>query len=136
AYRGVFGQGLWIIIGSIIAFLVGQLLDVLVFHRIKKATGEKSIWLRATGSTLVSQLVDSFIVLFIAFYLGRHIDSGQGEPWTLHQLAVTGTGNYMYKFFMAILLTPVIYLLHGWIEKYLGNDLASQMKKAAMGIGH
>ena len=133
AYRGVFGQGLWIIIGSIIAFLVGQLLDVLVFHRIKKATGEKSIWLRATGSTLVSQLVDSFIVLFIAFYLGRHIDSGQGEPWTLHQIAVTGTGNYMYKFIMAILLTPVIYLLHGWIEKYLGRDLASQMKKAAMG---
>lgn len=133
AYRGIFGQGLWIIVGSIVAFLIGQLLDVLVFHRIKKATGEKNIWLRATGSTLVSQLVDSFIVLFIAFYLGRHISSDQGEPWTLHQIAVTGTGNYIYKFAMAIVLTPVIYLLHNRIEKYLGKDLAAQMKRAAMG---
>ena len=112
--------------------LVGQILDVLIFHRIKKMTGEKNIWLRATGSTLVSQLVDSFVVLFIAFYLGRQIQSGQGEPWTLHQIAVTGTGNYIYKFVMAILLTPVIYLVHVWIEKYLGDDLATKMKSAAM----
>jgi queuosine precursor transporter len=133
AYRGIFGQGMWIIIGSIVAFLVGQLLDVMIFHRIKKATGEKNIWLRATGSTLVSQLVDSFIVLFIAFYVGRRIQAGQGDPWSLHQIAVTGTGNYIYKFLAAILLTPVIYLIHGWIERYLGHDLASKMKKAAMG---
>ena len=132
AYRGVFGQGLWIIIGSITAFLIGQLLDVLIFHRIKRVTGEKNIWLRTTGSTLVSQLVDSFVVLFIAFYLGRRIQTGQGEPWTLHQIAVTGTGNYIYKFAMAILLTPVIYLLHNWIEKYLGHDIAAKMKKSAM----
>lgn len=133
AYRGVFGQGMWIIIGSLVAFLVGQVLDVLVFHRIKKATGEKNIWLRATGSTLVSQLVDSFIVLFIAFYVGRRIQEGQGDPWTLHQIAVTGTGNYFYKFVMAILLTPLIYLIHGWIEKYLGKELSGKMKRSAMG---
>jgi uncharacterized integral membrane protein (TIGR00697 family) len=133
AYRGIFGQGMWIIIGSIIAFLIGQLLDVLIFHRIKRLTGEKNIWLRATGSTLVSQLVDSFIVLFIAFYVGRRIQTGQGDPWTLHQIAVTGTGNYIYKFAMAIILTPVIYLFHGWIEKYLGYDLSVKMKRAAMG---
>lgn len=133
AYRGIFGQGLWIIIGSLVAFLIGQVLDVLVFHRIKKATGEKRVWLRATGSTLVSQLVDSFVVLFIAFYLGRRLQDGQGEPWSLHQIAVTGTGNYIYKFIMALLLTPVIYLLHHWIEKYLGKATASKMKRAAMG---
>ena len=133
AYRGIFGQGMWIIIGSLVAFLVGQLLDVLVFHRIKKATGEKNIWLRATGSTLVSQLVDSFIVLFIAFYLGRKIQPGQGDAWSLHQVLVTGTGNYIYKFAAALLLTPVIYLVHGWIERYLGTDLAMKMKRSAMG---
>src|SRR5215204_6322356 len=132
AFRGIFGQGLWIIIGSMVAFLVGQLLDVLIFHRIKKMTGEKRIWLRATGSTLVSQLVDSFVVLFIAFYVGRRLQTGQGDPWTLHQVTVTGTGNYIYKFAMAIVLTPVIYLLHGWIENYLGHDVAAKMKKAAM----
>lgn len=132
AFRGIFGQGMWIIIGSMVAFLVGQVLDVLVFHRIKKVTGEKSIWLRATGSTLVSQLVDSFVVLFIAFYVGKRIQAGQGDPWSLHQVLVTGTGNYIYKFVVAILLTPVIYGVHVWIEKYLGHGLAAEMKNAAM----
>ncbi len=132
AFKGIFGQGLWIIIGSITAFLIGQLLDVFVFHRIKKITGEKNIWLRATGSTLVSQLVDSFVVIFIAFYVGKRIQTGQGEPWTLNQVLVTGTGNYIYKFVIAIILTPVIYLIHGWIERYLGHQNAAEMKKAAM----
>ena len=132
AFRGIFGQGMWIIIGSMVAFLVGQVLDVLVFHRIKKLTGEKRIWLRATGSTLVSQLVDSFVVLFIAFYVGKRIQSGQGDAWSMHQVLVTGTGNYIYKFVVAILLTPVIYLVHYWIEKYLGHNTAEEMKKAAM----
>src|SRR6187455_2596219 len=77
AYKGVLGQGMWIIIGSLAAFLIGQVLDVFIFHKIKKITGEKNIWLRATGSTLVSQLIDSFVVLFIAFYLGRRIQTGQ-----------------------------------------------------------
>lgn len=131
SYKRVFGQGLWIIIGSLLAFLIGQVLDVLVFHRIKKATGEKRIWLRATGSTLVSQLVDSFVVLFVAFYLGPKI---QGTAaWTPGQILTTGTGNYIYKFAVAILLTPVIYLAHGWIENYLGHETARRMKQSAMG---
>src|SRR5688572_5737193 len=67
AYNGIFGQGLGIIIASMTAFLIGQLVDVFVFHKIKRVTGEKKIWLRATGSTLVSQLIDSFVVLMIAF---------------------------------------------------------------------
>ncbi|HEX2534952.1 MAG TPA: queuosine precursor transporter [Chitinophagaceae bacterium] len=133
AFGGVFGQGLWIIVGSLVAFLIGQVLDVLVFHRIKRATGEKRIWLRATGSTLVSQLVDSFVVLFVAFYLGPRLEGDTDRAWTLHQIAVTGTGNYIYKFIVALLLTPVIYLMHGWIERYLGAAVAEKMKKSAMG---
>ena len=132
AFRGIFGQGMWIIIGSMVAFLVGQVLDVLIFHRIKKITGEKYIWLRATGSTLVSQLVDSFVVLFIAFYIGKRIQTGQGDPWSIHQVMVTGTGNYIYKFIVAIILTPVIYLVHYWIERYLGKNLAAEMKRSVM----
>src|ERR1700755_374461 len=72
AFNGIFGQGMWIILGSLVAFLVSQLIDVMVFHRIKKITGEKWIALRATGSTLVSQLIDSYIVLIIAFKFGGH----------------------------------------------------------------
>ena len=133
AFRGIFGQGLWIIIGSILAFLLSQVLDVLVFHRIKKITGEKNIWLRATGSTLVSQLIDSFVVLFIAFYIGKRLQTGQGDPWSINQVLTTGTGNYLYKFVVALIMTPVIYYIHYLIERYLGKRTAAQMKKAAMG---
>lgn len=132
AFNGIYGQGLGIIIASMTAFLVAQLIDVLVFHRIKKATGEKKIWLRATGSTLVSQLIDSFIVLLIAFYFYPALVPGQGQPWPFDQVIAICIVNYIYKFCMAILLTPVIYLVHARIEKYLGHEQAASMKKAAM----
>jgi uncharacterized integral membrane protein (TIGR00697 family) len=125
AFNGIFGQGMWIILGSLTAFLVSQIVDVTVFHRIKKVTGDKWIWLRATGSTLVSQLVDSFIVLFIAFKIGN------GWSWQL-VLAICMV-NYIYKFSMAIILTPLIYFIEKRIEKYLGHETARRMKLAAMG---
>ena len=62
AFAVTFGQGLYIIVGSLAAFLLAQITDVVVFQRIKRRTGEKKLWLRATGSTLISQLVDSFSV--------------------------------------------------------------------------
>ena len=123
AYKLVFGQGLWIIIGSLVAFLIGQLIDVAVFHRVKQATGERFIWLRATGSTLVSQFIDSFVVLFIAFYLGA--------DWGLSLVLAIGVVNYIYKFTMALVLTPVIYGAHALIEGYLGTELATDMKRRA-----
>jgi uncharacterized integral membrane protein (TIGR00697 family) len=132
AFKGVFGQGLWIIIGSLFAFLVGQILDVLIFHKIKKHTGEKQIWLRATGSTMVSQLIDSFIVLLIAFYIGPRIEGVIEKQWSFQQVMITGTGNYIYKFVIALFMTPVIYFAHDWIEKYLGKTQATEMKNAAM----
>ena len=67
AFRNIFGQGMWIIVGSLVAFFLGQILDVIVFHKIRSWTGESKVWLRATGSTVVSQLIDSLVVLYIAF---------------------------------------------------------------------
>ena len=125
AFNGIFGQGMWIILGSLVAFLVSQIVDVTVFHKIKKYTGEKKMWLRATGSTLISQLVDSFIVLFIAFKIGK------GWSWQL-VLAICLV-NYTYKFTMAIILTPLIYFVEKWIEKYFGHETTYKMKQAAMG---
>ncbi len=125
AFNSIFGQGMWIIFGSLVAFLISQIVDVTVFHKIKKYTGEKKVWLRATGSTIVSQLVDSFIVLFIAFKLGK------GWSWQL-VLAICLV-NYVYKFTMAIILTPLIYFVEHRIEKYVGKEKAMQMKRAAMG---
>lgn len=132
AYRIILGQGSWIIIGSLAAFLLGQILDVAVFHSIKKVTGEKAIWLRATGSTLISQLIDSFVVLFIAFYVGPRVSANQGEPWSLGLVMVICVGNYIYKFIIAIIMTPVIYFVHNIIEKYLGKKVATEMKREAM----
>lgn len=125
AFNGIFGQGMWIILGSLTAFLVSQIVDVTIFQRIKKVTGDKHIWLRATGSTLVSQLVDSYIVLTIAFKFGSN--------WTWPLIFAVGTMNYIYKFVMAIILTPVIIFVEKRIEKYVGHKTAVQMKLAAMG---
>ena len=119
---------MWIILGSLTAFLISQIVDVTVFHRIKKITGDKWVWLRATGSTLVSQLVDSFVVLFIAFKIGN------GWSWQL-VLAICIV-NYCYKSTMAIVLTPLIYFIEKRIEKYVGHETAHQMKLSAMGKGN
>lgn len=123
AFKAIFGQGQWIIVGSLVAFLVGQILDVVVFHRIKKITGEKWLWARATVSTLVSQLIDSYVVLFIAFYVGSN--------WSLKQVIAIGSNNYIYKFLMAILLTPLIYLVHYAIDRYLGKETAEKLTHQA-----
>jgi hypothetical protein len=119
AFNTIFGQGLWIIVGSITAFLIGQLVDVTVFHFVKQKTGNSKIWLRATGSTLVSQFIDSFVVLFIAFYLGA--------GWDLKLVLAIGIVNYMYKFLVAIILTPLLYLIHYFIDIYLGKDIADKL---------
>jgi len=123
AYHSIFGQGLWIIIGSLVAFLIGQIIDVWVFHQVKKKTGNKNLWLRATGSTLVSQFIDSFVVLFIAFYIGAN--------WPLKLVIAIGIVNYCYKFVVAIVLTPLLYFVHKIIDNYLGKELAEQMMKEA-----
>ncbi len=128
AFEGVFGQGLWIIAGSLTAFLVGQVVDVAVFHWVKRRTGERWIWLRATGSTVVSQFIDSFIVLYIAFGLGP-------AGWNAEQILEIGLVNYAFKFSAALLLTPVIYAVHGLIERYLGHELAQRMRTQAAGGG-
>lgn len=114
AFSRIFRQGLGIIIGSLTAFLVSQIIDATVFDQIKKRTGNKKIWLRATGSTLISQLIDSFVVIGIAFYLFG--------DWTLSQWFNVSLNNYLYKFFVAILFTPLLYLAHFVIERYLGDE--------------
>jgi uncharacterized integral membrane protein (TIGR00697 family) len=124
AFAAVFGQGLWTIGGSLVAFLVGQLIDVSVFHRIRRATGERLVWLRATGSTAVSQLVDSFVVLYIAFVLGP-------QQWPTSLFLAVGSLNYAYKMAAAIALIPLLYLVRRGITAYLGQGQAAQLRAAA-----
>jgi hypothetical protein len=124
AFAVIFGQGMWVIGGSLVAFLIGQLVDVSIYHRVRKFTGERLIWLRATGSTLVSQFIDSYIVLYIAFVIGP-------QQWSIDQFLAVGSVNYAYKFVAAIALTPVIYLAHFAIDRYLGSAIATELKTAA-----
>jgi uncharacterized integral membrane protein (TIGR00697 family) len=123
AFSKIFNQGLGIMIGSITAFLLGQLLDVFVFSWLRRKTGSKYIWLRATGSTMFSQLVDSFVVITIAFYVFGN--------WDLNQIFSVGSINYLYKGVVAILLTPVIYIAHYLIDNYLGKEYAEELSHQA-----
>ncbi|MEL6637174.1 MAG: queuosine precursor transporter [Bacteroidota bacterium] len=125
AFSAIFGQSNWIIVASLVAFLIGQLVDALVFHRVRVIAGEGKIWLRATLSTLVSQLIDSFVVLYIAFVLGP-------QQWPINRFLAIGTVNYGYKVMMAILLIPALYLVHYLIDRYLGEKEASRLRKLAV----
>ena len=119
AYSSIFRQGLGMIIGSIIAFLVGQLVDAYTFHYLRNITRHRKLWLRATGSTIISQLFDSFLILFIAFYvLGN---------WSFIEVISVGIIQYIYKISFAILLTPAIYGMHYLIDRYLGLQKSSLM---------
>lgn len=121
AFNKIFGQGQRIILGSLIAFIFGQLIDAFAFHRLRRLTGSRMLWLRATGSTLISQFVDSFVVLYIAF-------SG---TFSNKQILAIGITNYLYKFLVAVLLTPAIYFGHSLIDRYLGRSHAERMAEEA-----
>ena len=124
AFSVIFGQGMWIIGGSVIAFLIGQIIDVTIFHHIRRVTGGRYVWARATGSTLVSQFIDSFVVLYIAFVLGP-------QQWSMELFLAVGTVNYLYKFIVAIALTPLIYLGRYLIDRYLGPELSATLTARA-----
>jgi queuosine precursor transporter len=118
AYSSIFRQGVNIIAGSLVAFLVSQLVDVYSFHYFKMKTGHRYLWLRATGSTVISQVIDSFLVLFVAFYwLGN---------WSFDQVIKVGVVQYIYKVSLAIVLTPLIYVMHFFIDKYIGKGHEAQ----------
>jgi len=123
AYNKVFGQSQWIIIGSLIAFLVSQLVDVGIFHMVRDRTGGGMLWLRSTGSTVVSQIFDSIIVLYIGLAIPLH--------WDFRTFLSVAMPNYIVKLAIAVLMTPVIYLVHGIIERYLGKDEAEAMAETA-----
>jgi uncharacterized integral membrane protein (TIGR00697 family) len=113
SYNLVFGQAQMVIVGSIAAFLFSQLLDASLFKWIKSKTGDRFIWLRSTGSTLVSQLVDSYIVLFIGFVVPGSMS------WNDY-LSIAPT-NYLLKLFIGLALTPLIYVGHYTVKKYMAK---------------
>lgn len=124
AFVSVLGQSLWIIVGSLAAFLVSQLVDVAVFWIFRKRTGGRFLWLRATGSTAVSQLIDTFVVMGIGFWL-------PGKLTTHDYLNVSAT-NYTYKFAIALATTPLLYGIHAAVERFLGSEESHHLTEEAV----
>lgn len=118
AYKVVLGQGANIIVASITAFLVSQLVDAYTFQFFKKITQHRYLWLRATGSTVISQVIDSFLIVYMAFYLLGN--------WSFSQVLQVASLQYAYKVGLAIILTPAIYGMHWVIDKYLGTSQAPE----------
>lgn len=114
SFARVFGQSQWIIVGSVIAFGVSQVLDAFVFTLLRNRTAGRMLWIRAVGSTVVSQLIDTFVINAIAFGLPGKLALGQ-----VVELSVT---NYAYKFLIAIATVPLVYLGHNVVDRYLARE--------------
>lgn len=123
AFQKIFGQGLNIIVGSLITFFVSQWFDAWVFHKLRHRLGEAAVSRRALLSTLASQFVDSFLVAFIAFYLLG--------TWSFPQLIALVLVSYPYKFIMALIMTPVLHWAHNGIDKYLGAEVSARLRNNA-----
>jgi uncharacterized integral membrane protein (TIGR00697 family) len=133
SFERVFTQSQWIIVGSIAAFLLAQLIDVTVFWIIRRNTGHRFLWLRATGSTLVSQLIDTFVVGFI----GLHLPTYFGRPGpNLGEFINAGFSGYLFKFLIAISTTPLLYLVHRVVDGYLGKTQAELQIEAVAETEH
>ena len=122
-FEAVFGQSLWIIVGSVTAFALSQVVDVGVFWLVRHKTGGRFLWMRATGSTVVSQFIDSIVIIGIAFWL-------PGKVKTSEFLTVAAS-NYSYKFLIAVGMTPFIYMAHSAIDRFLGREEAHQLIERA-----
>lgn len=118
-FQAVFGQSLWIIVGSVTAFALSQLVDVGVFWLVRHRTGGRFLWMRATGSTVVSQLIDSIVIIGIAFWL-------PGKVKTSEFLQVAAS-NYSFKLLIALGTTPLLYAGHAAIDRFLGIEEAHQL---------
>jgi uncharacterized integral membrane protein (TIGR00697 family) len=123
-FQAVFGQSLWIIAGSIIAFGLSQLVDVGVFWLVRHKTGGKHLWMRATGSTLVSQLIDSIVIIGIAFWLPGKIKT--------EEFFIVAGANYSYKMLIALAVTPLLYIGHSIIDRYLGIEESHRLIESSV----
>jgi uncharacterized integral membrane protein (TIGR00697 family) len=117
AYQSVFSPTWRLFFASMLAYLLAQMVDVRVYHFVKKRTGGRWLWLRNNASTMTSQLVDSFTVAFVFLYDNEAVFTG-----TVGDLIVVVLSAYVAKMIIALLDTPLIYLAVWWIDRYLGGS--------------
>lgn len=114
AFNMVFGSAKLLYVASLCAYLMGQFMDIWLFGVIKRWTKGKYLWLRAIASTVISQLLDSFAVSFIAFRWGKMLTNQ--IPATIEDVISISVTGYGLKFFMAAALTPLLYALKYVLE--------------------
>jgi queuosine precursor transporter len=107
AFTNVFVSATRIQLASMVAFFFSQFIDIGVFFLIKRLTGSRYLWLRATGSTAVSQLIDTVVIQTLAWY--GLMSNGQ--------IAGIVVASYTVKLVAAVAMTPVIYGMHLFIER-------------------
>ena len=110
-YRAVLLQSGNIVAASLLAYLVSQNWDVVVFHRIREATGEELLWLRNVGSTATSQLLDTVIFVGVAFYVLPQLGFNPQLGLPLAGIAALMLGQYLLKLLIAVVDTPFVYLV-------------------------
>ena len=108
-------------LASMIAYLSAQLVDVQIFHLLKKLTRGKALWLRNNGSTLTSQMIDSVAVVLITYFFSNAISITPGET-VAHGLVILTLSNYMFKMTAALVDTVPFYFGTRWLSKYLQID--------------
>jgi len=118
SFDQIFGSAKVMYIASICAYFVGSLSDIWLFGVIKKATGGKLLWLRAAGSTVISQVLDSFVVSYLAFSLGKELQGQTGA--TLPEVLNIAATGYGLKFFLSACMIPFLYLLKEILTKQVG----------------
>lgn len=119
-------------IGSMIAYLTAQFVDVHVFHFFRKITKGKALWLRNNGSTLTSQMVDSLAVVTITYLWAPsaiHINPGES---VIHGLIILILSNYVYKMVSALLDTIPFYIGTRYLSRYLQLDLYKEFSEPAV----
>lgn len=142
SFRTVFMQSQFIIVGSITAFLLAQLIDVTVFWMIRRRTGHRYLWLRATGSTIISQIIDTYVVGFIGLYVPFWLKARWPETFanaggvSFQNFLEAQTAGYGFKLVIAIAITPVLYLVHAVIDNYLGEKQAAALIEATAQTEH
>lgn len=119
AFEAVFQSSQIMYFASLLAYLSGSMCDIAVFGWLKRLTGGRMVWLRATGSTVISQMLDSLVVTFFGLSVGRMLLGG-GSPMPLSEVPSTAATGYMLKFVIAIALTPLIYAGRAVMHKRWG----------------
>ena len=117
-FSQVFGLSAAAVFASMLAYLFAQFVDVRLFHFWKKLTNGKHLWLRNNASTIFSQFIDTFSVLFLLCYFGA-------IQWDMFWILFIN--GFLFKVFFAAFDTPLFYLCAYYLKKKFNLKLHEEV---------